>query len=87
MRITKSMLAAVMLAALSIPALAQQPAQVACKGYYTVGETVPAGCAQQTINSSNYMSWGGASGASAASAPAPAPLFSHGPLNRGMMTR
>lgn len=78
-----SILAAGMMAAACAPALAQT-AQVACKGYYTVGETVPAGCTQQTINSSNYASWG--NGASAATMASP-PLFSASPLSRGMMTR
>jgi hypothetical protein len=46
------------LGCLSGPVLAQQPAQPACKGYYVIGEVVPAFCAQQTINSSNFTTWG-----------------------------
>lgn len=76
--------AAGIVATLCAPALAQAPAQIACKGYYVVGETVPAGCAQQTINSSNYATWGNGRPADVAPT-ASAPLFD--PRSRGFMTR
>lgn len=85
MTFTSILAAAAVISGLAGPALAQT-AQVACKGYYTVGETVPAGCSQQTINASNYATWG--NGAPATAAPASAPLFgTHNPLSRGMMGR
>lgn len=77
-----SILTAALIAVSSTAAMAQQAP--VCKGYYTVGETVPAGCPQQTINASNYATWGNGAPATAA---ASTPLFGAGPLNRGFTGR